>query len=147
MENEWGVNYVTHTERRCGCRTFNGFAVDVALAIPDYKLYSVQMSGTDANAEAILMANEGDMKRCLFGIGSYVGGDKQTQMYSTSGYSARQLLAMPQEYNEANCSAKSRQCLYLTTFQVTGLRMPAFATTRGIVWTISMKLSYLHFFW
>ena len=102
MENEWGVNYVTHTERRCGRRTFNGFAIDVALAIPDYKLYSVQMSGTDANAEAILMATDGDMKRCLFGIGSYVGGDKQTQMYSTSGYSARQLLAMPQEYYQAN---------------------------------------------
>lgn len=102
MENEWGVNYVTHTERRCGRRTFNGFAIDVALAIPDYKLYSVQMSGTDANAEAISMATDGDMKRCLFAIGSYVGGDRQTQMYSTSGYSARQLLAMPQQYFEAN---------------------------------------------
>lgn len=108
MENEWGVNFITHTERRCGRRTFNGFDIDISLVVPGFKLHSVNMSGTDANGEAIALATDCHYKRCLFGVGCYVGGDKPHQMYSTSGYTPRQVLAMPQCYEEANAQCKEQ---------------------------------------
>ena len=106
LENDWGVHLITHTERRHGRRTFGGFSVDLENAVKGYKLNSVHMCGTDANKQALCLCTETDYSRCLFGIGCYVGGDKVHSEISTSGYTPKQLLAMPKKHCEVSPSFK-----------------------------------------
>lgn len=106
MQNRWGVTYITYTEKRCGRRTFSAFKQDISKEIPGFQLYSVQMCGTDANAVAISLVTNYDYSRCLFGIGSYIGGDECHQNLSSSGYQGRIGLALPKEFEEASPQCK-----------------------------------------
>lgn len=101
MENGWGVKYVTYTEKRSGRQSFNGFSRDIEKAVDGFTLHSVQMCGTDANAVAISLATNCEYSRCLFGIGSYIGGDELHQSLSSSGYQINSGLALPKSYTEA----------------------------------------------
>lgn len=101
MENGWGVKYVTYTEKRCGRRSFVGFQADIESAVPGFTLYSVQMCGTDANAVAISLATDYNYDRCLFALGSYIGGDERHQSLSSSVNSPGGL-AMPKYFDEGN---------------------------------------------
>lgn len=102
MENGWGVQFVTHTERRCGRRTFTNFQADIEKAVPGFTLDSVHMCGTDANAVAISLATDRDYKTCLFGLGSYIGGDECHQSLSSSSYHTSAGLAGIKPFNEAS---------------------------------------------
>lgn len=103
MENGWGVKFLSYTEKRSGARTFQGFKRDIEAAVPDFTLDSVHMCGTDANAVAISLATDRNHSRCLFGIGSYIGGDEFHQSLSSSGYKTSSTgMAMIKPYDEVN---------------------------------------------
>ena len=106
MENEWGVAFISFTEKRCGRRTFNNFGLDISREVPGYQLHSLQMCGTDANAEAIRLATDHDSSKCLFCVGAYVGGDTASLDFSTTGYTANGLLSMIKPYDSCGPKAK-----------------------------------------
>ena len=83
MENGWGVRLITHTKKRSGAVSLTQFRQELSAYIPHYSLHSVHISGTDANSKAICLATCDDYSRCLFGLGSCVGGDVRHQTLST----------------------------------------------------------------
>lgn len=98
MENNWGCNLV----RTSGSihRTFHQFDSEVRTAVPGFQLFSLAISGTDANQVAIEHATDFELGRCLFALGCYSGGKGQLLRFSSSKYSVASQLAIPSDPDE-----------------------------------------------
>ena len=84
--NYWGCKYVT-MERTNPVGTFHELDMNVRSTIKGFHLRELYRCGTDANAKAMDEVTNGDRRRCLIGLGSYVGGDGgPMQFLSTSGF-------------------------------------------------------------
>ena len=94
MQNQWGCDLVL-SPPHAASKTFQDLDRRVRSDVVGYKLHSVTVSGTEANSKALLCASEYGMSRCLFGLGTYLGGDQFLQDMSTSMYSERSRLSAP----------------------------------------------------
>lgn len=88
MVNNWGCNLVNITG--ASCFTFHEMDRHVRSNAPGFQLYSLQVSGTSANEAAIGEATSYDPSKCMFAMGSYVGGSGQLEKMSTSSYFMQQ---------------------------------------------------------
>ena len=102
MDNEWGTRYVQPSCSK-GAYSINAFDLDIRGTVRGYTLCKVTESGTDANLHAICEVTGYQLECCLFGVGSYVGGLKHLQRFSTSTFANNGCLALP-DYPE-NCTA------------------------------------------
>ena len=110
MQNQWGCDLVL-SPPHAGSKTFQDLDRRVRSDVVGYKLHSVAVSGTEANSKALLCASEYGMSRCLFGLGTYLGGDQFLQEMSTSTYSERNRLSAPKSVYQESVS---KPCLEQT---------------------------------
>lgn len=94
MGNKWGVNLVPSSER-LPSKSLNEFRNIIKQGVPGFQLVSMCESGTNANETAVLSATGNDSTRCLFAMGSYVGGEGLMFQYSSTGHSSSKKLSVP----------------------------------------------------
>jgi hypothetical protein len=96
MGNYWGSGLVDGIANGGGHVTFNRFNCEIRRVVNGFYLLQVVDSGSTANVQAISLATNGDMTKCLIGMGAYVGGagviaKLSSSSVTTAGIEAKRL--------------------------------------------------------
>jgi hypothetical protein len=101
LDNCWGVKLVTLLNKPREVK-FTKFDYDVRKDVPDYRLYSVVSSGSNANQDACVLASEYDLEGVIVGLGSYIGGNDFSTELSTAQYTLKSDFSLPSMVTEVS---------------------------------------------
>ena len=125
LQNNWGVDLLVDTsDVRTTRASTNGSVSDEKKAIDSinsifkpYKFDSFQLTGSNANANAIMRASSFQMDTCIVGCGSYVGGKfSELQDWSSSKFTTGDRLACIETNTEKLCRPALDQTVALPYF-------------------------------